>query len=417
MTRILHTSDWHLGATLEGASRDEEHERFLAWLETTLANERVEVLVIAGDVFDQSQPSAEAQRMYYRFLHRVGLGGLVRKVVVVGGNHDSASRLDAPAELLAGLDVHVVGGLQADPSTWDRCLCPLRNQRGEIDAVVAAVPFVHEYRLGVRTVLREPAEVRASFRQEFSRLYRELTDRALTMSNGAPVIATGHLACTAQGASLEKGDTPFEVHMIGLIGALDPAIFDPRIAYVALGHIHRSYRVGDSAAWYSGTPVPMSLAEAGSGKRKVLIAEVGRSEPASVRAIEVPRWRGVVEVAGAPSEVGPKLASLSWSEDLPPLVFVTVEVEAHLPGIEAQVRTAFESNPRKGAKLLRVQEKLRAGREATEATSEPGEVLRDLAPEDVFRRLCAEHRVEVDTDLLAAFHTLIAEASQGQVRS
>ncbi|HQP35447.1 MAG TPA: exonuclease subunit SbcD, partial [Polyangiaceae bacterium] len=233
MTRILHTSDWHLGATLEGASRDEEHERFLAWLETTLANERVEVLVIAGDVFDQSQPSAEAQRMYYRFLHRVGLGGLVRKVVVVGGNHDSASRLDAPAELLAGLDVHVVGGLQADPSTWDRCLCPLRNQRGEIDAVVAAVPFVHEYRLGVRTVLREPAEVRASFRQEFSKLYRELTDRALTMSNGAPVIATGHLACTAQGASLEKGDTPFEVHMIGLIGALDPSIFDPRIAYVA----------------------------------------------------------------------------------------------------------------------------------------------------------------------------------------
>lgn len=417
MTRILHTSDWHLGATFEGASRDDEHERFLAWLETTLADERVDVLVIAGDVFDQSQPSAEAQRMYYRFLHRVGLQGLVRKVVIVGGNHDSASRLDAPAELLAGLDVHVVGGLQADPATWDRCLCPLRNDRGEIDAVVVAVPFVHEYRLGVRTVLREPAEVRASFRQEFSKLYRELTDRALTMSNGAPVIATGHLACTAQGASLEKGDTPFEVHMIGLIGALDPSIFDPRIAYVALGHIHRSYRVGDSSAWYSGTPVPMSLAEAGSGTRKVLVVEVGRDQPASVRAIEVPRWRGVVEVAGAPSEVGAKLATMSWSEELPPLVFVTVEVDAHLPGIEAQVRTAFESNPRKGAKLLRVQEKLRAGEEAAASISEPNEILRDLEPEDVFRRLCAEHRVEVDAELLTAFHTLIAEASQGEVRS
>ena len=188
--RLLHTSDWHLGARSGSVSRVEDHERFLAWLLDRLAAREIDALVVAGDVFDHPQPSAEAQRQYYRFLGAAARTG-VRDIVVVGGNHDSASRLDAPAEVLASLDVHVVGGL---PSPASGCLVPLRTRGSEaVAAVCVAVPYVHEYRLGVRTTDPDGNAVRAAFRDAFSALYTSLVDEAARRWPGVPVVATGHL--------------------------------------------------------------------------------------------------------------------------------------------------------------------------------------------------------------------------------
>jgi exonuclease SbcD len=109
--KILHTSDWHLGHSLHDHSREAEHQAFLAWLLDTLEVESVDALLICGDVFDNANPAAQSQALWYRFLaeaqHR--LPGL--DIVVIGGNHDSAARLDAPDPLLRALRVRVVGGL------------------------------------------------------------------------------------------------------------------------------------------------------------------------------------------------------------------------------------------------------------------------------------------------------------------
>ncbi|MFR0875080.1 MAG: metallophosphoesterase family protein [Bilophila wadsworthia] len=111
--RILHTSDWHIGRTLYGRRRYETFSAFLDWLADTVRDRHVDVLIVAGDVFDTSAPSNRAQELYYRFLCRVM--SFCRHIVVVAGNHDSPSFLTAPKELLRALNVHVVGSISDDP--------------------------------------------------------------------------------------------------------------------------------------------------------------------------------------------------------------------------------------------------------------------------------------------------------------
>lgn len=401
--RILHTSDWHLGASLEGLSREADHAAFLDWLALTLEREQVDVLVVAGDVFDQAHPSSEAQRLYYRFLTRVRQGGAVRKVVIVGGNHDSAARLDAPREVLDALDVHVVGGLP-DASFWDRCVCPLPDRHGGVGAVVLAVPFVHEYRLGLRTTLVAEAELRRSFHDAFGRFYTDLFERARARYDGAPVVATGHLTCVG----FEKGDFPVDVHRVGTIGGLSADLFDPRLQYVALGHIHRSYRVGESRAYYSGSPVPLGLQEARS-RRKVRLVELS-PEPdaaATVRSLEVPSFRDLVELTGPLDEVEERLGALEWETALPPLVFAKVQVERFQAGTDEALRARVLARGDRAPVLARVLQERVTQVEPTAALPAPS--LRELSEEEVFRRLCEARGEPLDEPLLDAFRELLSD--------
>src|SRR5688572_7407237 len=142
--RLLHTSDWHLGHTLYDTSREAEHAAFLEWLLDTLEAHKVDALLVAGDIFDTANPSAEAQASWYRFVAQARIRCPKLDVVVIGGNHDSAARLDAPDPLFAALDVRVVGGLPKARGSVDleRLLVPLKNAQGKVGAWVAAVPYL-----------------------------------------------------------------------------------------------------------------------------------------------------------------------------------------------------------------------------------------------------------------------------------
>lgn len=403
MTRILHTSDWHLGATLEGVSREEEHRLFLRWLLEVIQEREVEVLLLAGDIFDHAQPSAEAQGAYYRFLADLRQTDL-RAAVVVGGNHDSASRLDAPRQVLDSLDIHVVGGLKADESTWDRCLVPVRGDDGQVLLVVAAVPFVHEHRLGVRASLVDPAELRAAFRERFTYLYKALTDQALELGAGAPVVATGHLSCV--GGDVE--DAPVEIHLASSTDGLPGEIFDERLAYVALGHFHRSFKVKGGKARYSGTPVPLNARESAT-PRRVLLVDVDSGGQAAVTRVEVPRARDVLQLSGPAEQVLEQLQALTWETPLPPLVLADLEVEGYQPGLE--VRLAREADTGgEGRPILARVKQVRVGGAGDDAGSEEQTPsLTELSTEDVFRRLCAARLQELDEPLLLAFRSLFTE--------
>jgi len=405
MVRVLHTSDWHLGASLDGVSREEEHQAFLDWLLEQLKVREVDLLLVAGDVFDHAQPSAEAQRMYYRFLSRLGATG-VRGAVVVGGNHDSPSRLEAPREVLAGLGVHVVGGLQADEETWDRCLFPLRDNDGQVEMAVAAVPYVHEHRLGVRTSMVEPDAVRAAFRERFSHLYRTLTDGALELGGGAPVVATGHLSCV--GGEVE--DAPVEIHLASSTDGLPAEVFDERLAYVALGHFHRMFRVRESKARYSGSPVPLNARESKT-PCQVLMVDVSADGETSVEPLEVPRQRDVLHMAGPLEELLDKLNALTWDTPRPPLVYATLEVEGYEPGLEIKLQreaaSAAEADDAGAPLLVKVTQELVGGFEGGDEEEGPAVDLESLTMEQVFRRLCQARRVEPDEALLTAFRQVL----------
>ncbi len=108
MIRILHTADWHLGQTFFGYDRTEEHGVFLNWL-AEVRQKEIDALIIAGDVFDVSNPSAASQSMYYQFIYRVTAENPYLQIVIVAGNHDSAARLEAPLPLLQAMRTEVRG--------------------------------------------------------------------------------------------------------------------------------------------------------------------------------------------------------------------------------------------------------------------------------------------------------------------
>lgn len=400
--RLLHTSDWHLGRTQEGVSREEDHALFLAWLLDAITTHQVDVLLVAGDVFDHSAPSAESQRAYYRFLAQASQTRL-KQVVVIGGNHDSASRLDAPREILGALNVHVVGGFPGEDAL-ERCLVPVGTPP---QLVVAALPYVHEYKLGVRGTDLEPGALLTAMKDQFQTLYSKLADLAVAMAPEAALVAMGHLTCLG----VEKGDAPFDIHMVGSIGGLPAQVFDMRFQHVALGHIHRSYRVAGSQAWYSGSPIPMGLKEM-TPARRVLLVDVDKpGVPAVVTPLQLPVWRELLLVRGSTNAVMETLGSLSSAAPLPALV--QVEVEGGAPGVERLCEEALEKRVAAGPRPVLVGVRRLASAPVMLGRMDAPPVVpgRDN-PEEVFRLLCSQRGEVVDDALLAAFREVLEAAAR-----
>lgn len=328
--RILHTSDWHLGVEYHGHPRLEEQERFLDWVLTAVVDRSVDLVVVAGDVFDSGNPSAEAQRLYYRFLARLAENPGVR-AVVVGGNHDSPTKLDAPREVLEELRAHVVGGYSVEreaPGDGDPAgeLIPVVGASGEVELVVAAVPYLHDYRLGVRGFDATTAEQLASLQGAFRAVYGRMAETAKARWPGVPAIATGHLTCLPRaGDKTQPGDVPSDINRVGTLGAMGPEVFDEHFRYVALGHIHRSFAVGSDRVWYSGTPMAVSIDEPWD-TRRVLLVEV-TAEGTSVQPLMVPAARRLLRLQGSLAEVLVQITALAWEEaELPPYVVAEVSV-------------------------------------------------------------------------------------------
>lgn len=400
--RLLHTSDWHLGASHDGLSLLPEQERFLAWLATLLVEESVDALLVSGDIFDQAHPSAEAQRAWYRFLASVQGGARPCTVVVTAGNHDSPSRLAAPSALLDALDVRVVGSFPPDGDI-EPLLHPLRTPEGSVAAVVAAVPYVHEYRLGVRAVDHADGGLREAMIGAFGGLYRTLAARARErFGEAVPLVAMGHLTVGGPG-EVDPDDAPQTIHQIGTIDALPPSIFGPEWAYVALGHLHGAWPVGSRRCWYSGTPVAIRPRE-GEHPRRVRLLDLHASPQAPEGAADgaweevpggwarqqdrrVPTWRTLRAFRGTEEEVVQAVEDAEIAPDLPPAFVLRVAVPAWEPALEDRVRSAVQarwSAPQAPAQLKVIQERIRA-EEAPEARDVPA--LDTLGTEEVFRLL------------------------------
>ena len=105
--KFIHTADWHLGNSMHDIDRQKETEQFLAWLKERIVELGAQCLVIAGDIFDTTNPPIEARRQYFRFLASL-LETDCKNIVLIGGNHDSGALLDAPRDLLEALNIQMV---------------------------------------------------------------------------------------------------------------------------------------------------------------------------------------------------------------------------------------------------------------------------------------------------------------------
>lgn len=276
---ILHTSDWHLGRRLYGRMRYEEFEAFLSWLQETISAQKVDVLIVAGDIFDTMTPSNRAQALYYEFLGKVSKL-CCEHIVIVAGNHDSPTFLDAPSKVLKFLNVHVIGTACDDLN--DEVLV-LDAVDGTPHCIIAAVPYLRDRDVrgshagesadskdtnvikGIRAHYDEVASI-AKARQE------HLSD---AHQRHIPIIATGHLF--AAGSKTTEDDGVRDLY-VGSLGQISADMFDECFDYVALGHLHVPQRVGGCEhIRYSGSPIAMGFGEA-KQQKQVLLVEFGEVE-------------------------------------------------------------------------------------------------------------------------------------------
>ena len=376
--RILHTADWHLGARLVERDRLTEHAAFLDWLLDTLRTEKIDALLLSGDVFDAANPPQDAVALYFDFLKRLADLRTV-KAVITGGNHDSASHLNAPRELLKRFEVHVFG--HADDNIVDLG-----------DAVVAAVPFLRERDLRQAAAGEAMTDVQSQVRSAIRDHYAAQLTTCRAQAGKRPIIAMGHL--TVLGAT--TSDSERDIH-IGNLGAIGTDVFDG-FDYTALGHLHRPQQVaGQSTVRYSGSPVALSFSEAGDQKSVVVLDTQGMK----IETMSVPIARLLTRVSTSHATLATDLANLPaacWAE-------VTVKLDAPEPELDRQIRDAAAGR----FEVLKVLADL----PSTHATSwqHAGPTLSELKPREVFRELLKEKQIDGE-ELSAVFDELLAIREQ-----
>jgi len=273
MLTLLHTSDWHLGRRLYGKPRYDEFKQFLDWQLQTLREQKVDVLLIAGDIFDTTAPSNQAQNLYYNFLSQVCHTDC-RHVIIVAGNHDSASFLEAPKQLLKAFNIHIIGSMTDTPTDE---VITLSDKAGQPELIVMAVPYLRDR--DVRTVGHGERldDKERKLAQGIKAHYAKIADIAIAQQaqlqakykRSIPIVATGHLF-TVGGQTME-GDGVRDLY-VGSLGSIGDEIFHPYIDYVALGHLHIPQVVGGQPhIRYAGSPIAMGFGESRQQKQVHLL--------------------------------------------------------------------------------------------------------------------------------------------------
>jgi len=298
--KFIHTADWHLGNMMHDIDRTDETAAFLKWLKSEIERGGAQVLIIAGDIFDVVNPSNVAKTQYYKFLASL-LKTNCTNVVVVGGNHDSGSLLDAPGGVLEALNIKVVGSIN-DRKVED-LVVELKDGSENVIGICCAVPFMRN--LELEQFYKECGDA-VSDEDLLKRLYADVYRYAVELrgDRNIPIIATGHLyASNLSGRNGDERESSADGNaaipensvedgvreVIGTLGNVDISTFPSEFDYVALGHIHYASMVAKNPkVRYSGSPFVMGFDESNC-KRVVLTVDVKPNEAPVVEKVEVPK--------------------------------------------------------------------------------------------------------------------------------
>ncbi|MBC7453404.1 MAG: exonuclease SbcCD subunit D C-terminal domain-containing protein [Massilia sp.] len=412
--RLLHTSDWHLGQTLHNYERTYEHQCFLDWLLDTVVAEQADALLIAGDVFDNANPSAAAQKQLYRFLQQARARAPQLDIVLIAGNHDSPGRLEAPGPLLEAHGTSVIGHIaRAKDGTIDieRLVIPLHGVDGSVQAWCLAIPFLRPGDVPTRAACAAnegDAAPPDPYMEGIALLYQQAF--ALASAKRQPhqaIVAMGHCHMVGGQASL---DSERRI-VIGGTEALPDTVFDAAIAYAALGHLHLAQRVGQHEhRRYCGSPLPLSFAEIGY-QHQVLRIDLAAGAVRAVHPLLVPRAVDLLRVPATPAPLDEALAALAALTLAPlpahqqPLLEVRVLLDAPEPGLRARIEAAIEGKP---VRLAKIEPTRKHGAAAGEAVAMSLDQLAQLQPDDIFRRLYLQRYGDAaPLELVSAFAELM----------
>lgn len=384
--RFLHTSDWHVGKTIGGRSRADEHRAVLAEILTLAREGAADCLLVTGDVFESAAPGAEAEKVVYDFFRDLGRAAI--PAVVIAGNHDHERKLGAVASLLEVVDVHVRHDFVRPEKGG---VFTLESRRGET-AAIGAVPFIPEHKMVEASVLME--ETGTAFDRYAERMAAILAAFAGALEPHPIRILLAHLH--VEGSKTGGGER--SIH-IGDTYAIPAARLPRNLHYLALGHLHRPQDVAaPSPARFAGSPLALDFGERGQEKSVVLVEVTGPNVPARLETIPLRAGRGLREVRGTLAELTALAPSLG--DDY---LRVVVTAATPIPGLAEDVRKLLPNA---------VQVQLETHAPAVDDTT-PARADKGLGPAELYADYHQRrHGQAPSPELLALFRELYGAAAE-----
>lgn len=409
--RIIHTSDWHLGRRLYGRARYQEFSQFLNWLSEHIATHCIDVLLIAGDIFDSNTPSNTAQNLYYEFLNKVARSHC-QHIVIISGNHDSPSFLSAPQSLLKDLNIHIVA--QLSDNLADEVIA-LHNTAGELALLVCAIPYLRnrDIRLSQAGESLEDKEaklkagIQAHYHEVVAIAEQQRTDYYQTHNTNTtiPIIAMGHLFTA--GGKTQEGDGVRDLY-VGSLAHIHAHIFPDAIDYLALGHLHIPQKIGKSDTQrYSGSPLAMSFGEAKQQKIVLEMQFAAHNSTPIIKEIAIPRFQKLRQIRGNLTEILAEIAVLIATNE-------AYWLEIHYTGsslhsdLSKQLHQAVQVNQHTKLQILRIENKAMIAH-ALKSSQYAHKTLDELSPQQVFQRCLAANKIPTlqQRELTASFEEIL----------
>lgn len=354
--RFLHTADWHIGQLFYEYDRTFEHQQFLNWLLETLKTEQIDVLLICGDVFDLSNPSAIAIRLFYTFLNDASTYNPDLQIIIISGNHDSAARLEAPKPLLLSKNIQIIGNIARSENgdiDYEPLCIPIKNKDNQVEVWCLAIPFL---RLGDYPPVNDAQN---AYTEGVAAFYQQAYQFAVSKrSKNEAIIALGHLhAHHAETSDLDSK----ERQIMGGVEGVPSSAFHKDLTYVALGHIHKAQRIGNREnVRYSGSPIPMSFTEI-NYKHQVTVFNILDNVLVDIQVLEVPKSIPLIRIPAKHEPLNLVLDKLVQYQDttsnsaLAPYLEVRVLLEGPEPSLKYQIEKALQN---KNLRLARIDHKI-----------------------------------------------------------
>lgn len=398
--KIIHTADWHIGKRLHNFELDEDFQLFINWFIKIIQEQHVELVLIAGDIFDFSNPSSHSRQQFYNALIR--LQQLDCKIIITGGNHDSPAMLNAPREILKAINISVLGGM---PTHEEELIIPIKNQQNKIELIVHAIPFLRDADLRKATdgILYED-RIKA-VQDGIENIYKKSISLGKKKFPHLPHIAMGHLFT----AGVSTSESEREIQ-IGNEAKFEAQRLGNEFSYIALGHIHKPQKINASVpAYYSGSPLPLSFSERMDEKRILLLDTTKGFEPES---IPVPTFRKLIKLSGNLNQIRQKLKNLEVESTLPSLLEVVLEEKDYDAATEdtfLQITNEFKHPKAKIVKSRMIFENRALGAHELFAQHE---YINDLKPVEILDKMMNNQKKLNEKDknhLRQAFHQLLEE--------
>ena len=410
--KLLHTSDWHLGRTLYGKKRYVEFHAFLDWLVLQINHTQPDILLICGDVFDTTTPSNKAQELYYQFLCKVAADTSCQHVVIIGGNHDSPTLLNAPKELLKQLKIHVVGNISPD---YRDDVLELKDVNGTTQALVCAIPYLRDRDIRILDEYELAEDKDKNFMHAIKDYYSKVCEHAelvrQQLERPVPIIATGHLFVTGGKTLKDDGVRELYVGSLAQFGAND---FPHNIDYLALGHLHVPQIIASKDNYrYSGSPLAMGFGEA--RQQKIIIEANVNVGNVTVNEIAIPKFQSLERIAGDLDTIKLALTNLINREES---IWVEVDYTGReiVTNLQQELQTIILNTQ---VELIKIHNSQLLAQVLSSAEYDGSIELANLNPEQVFDKCLTMNNIptEQQEELKECFAQIMQDLTSNDVRA